>query len=212
MAASPYVQFGCGLCAPATWTNFDAGPAFTLQKRTPFLKSFLLKKGFPDYPANVQYGDVIKGLPVEKNSANAMYSSHVLEHLTLNEFRKTIRNVYSYLKPGGIFRSVLPDLEFYINNYKNSGDSDAAEKFMRDTLLGEKETVRGMGSIPRTIFGRSAHLWMWDYKAIARELEDAGFTDVRRAAFGDSSEPRFADVEDPGRWENCLGFECRKPL
>jgi hypothetical protein len=52
---------------------------------------------------------------------------------------------------------------------------------------------------------------MWDYKAIAPELEAAGFAAIRRATLGDSPDPMFALVEDPGRWENCLGVECRRP-
>jgi hypothetical protein len=59
-------------------------------------------------------------------------------------------------------------------------------------------------------FGRSAHLWMWDYKNLAVELERAGFTGIRRASIGDNPDPHFADVEDPGRWENCLGMECKR--
>ena len=62
----------------------------------------------------------------------------------------------------------------------------------------------------REWFGNSRHLWMWDYRSLGKELRTAGFTDVRRAEFGDSAEPRFRDVEDPGRWENCLGVECCK--
>ena len=65
---SVYVQFGCGLCAPATWRNFDAGPAFWIQRNLPVLKAALLKRGFPDYPRNIEYGDVIKGLPVAQLS------------------------------------------------------------------------------------------------------------------------------------------------
>ena len=58
-----YIQFGCGLSAPATWLNFDAGPAFWIESNLPFLKPVLLKRGFPDYPANIRYGNVITGLP-----------------------------------------------------------------------------------------------------------------------------------------------------
>ena len=66
-----YVQFGCGMCAPETWQNFDAGPAFWLQSRLPFLTPLLVKKGFPPYPKNIEYGDVIKGLPIGDSSENA---------------------------------------------------------------------------------------------------------------------------------------------
>ena len=44
--AQEYVQFGCGCCAPAEWRNFDAGPAFWLQRRLPFLKPLLQRRGY----------------------------------------------------------------------------------------------------------------------------------------------------------------------
>ena len=210
-ARGSYVQFGCGLCAPPAWQNFDAGPAFWMEKNLPFLKPMLLKRGFPDYPANIRYGDVIKGLPVAPNSAAGVYCSHVLEHLALNEFRKTLRNVHAYLVPGGTFRFVLPDLEWLARSYIDSPDSEAASRFMRDSYLGVDEQKGGASGIMKLLFGRSAHLWMWDYKNMARELEAAGFTAIRRARFRDNPDPRFQEVEDLGRWENCLGVECRKP-
>ncbi len=208
---SAYVQFGCGLCAPASWRNFDAGPAFWIEKNMPFLKPMLLKRGFPDYPANIVYGDVIKGLPVAPGSAKAVYCSHVLEHLALNEFRTTLRNTYTYLVPGGTFRFVLPDLEWLARSYVNSGEHEAASRFMRDSYLGTEQGAKGSSGLMRMLFGRSAHLWMWDYKNMACELETAGFTAVRRAQIYDNPDPMFREVEDPGRWENCLGVECRKP-
>jgi predicted SAM-dependent methyltransferase len=206
-----YVQFGCGLCAPAGWLNFDAGPAFRIEKRLPFLKQLLIKRGFPDYPANIRYGDVSKGLPVAKESADGVYCSHVLEHLALDEFRQTLRNVYSYLVPGGTFRAVQPDLEWLAKRYVDSSDSEAASVFMRESDLGLAEQRRGIAGMLRLMFGRSTHLWMWDYKNLARELEAAGFTNIRRAQCHDNPDLRFHEVEDVSRWENCLGVECRRP-
>ena len=208
---SQNVQFGCGTCAPESWLNFDAGPAFLLEKRLPFLKSALVRRGFPDYPANIHYGDVIKGLPVAPASAQRVYCSHVLEHLALEDCRKSLRNVLSYLVPGGVFRLVVPDLEFYMHNYLDSPAPEAASVFMAESYLGEREGARGLKSLPRAVFGRSQHLWMWDYKSFAHELEAAGFTGIRRAQFGDSGDAAFAAVENEGRWKNCLGIECRRP-
>ena len=207
---SQNVQFGCGTCAPPSWLNFDAGPAFLLEKRLPFLKAALVRRGFPDYPKNIHYGDVIKGLPVEPGSAQRVYCSHVLEHLALQDCRQALRNVYSYLRPGGVFRFVLPDLEYYAKEYLHTETPGAAQKFMGDTLLGEHEGARGLKSLPRAIFGRSQHLWMWDYKSFVPELATIGFTSIRRASFGDSRDPAFAEVENEGRWINCLGVECRR--
>src|SRR3984893_14180091 len=135
-----YVQFGCGMCAPETWQNFDAGPAFWLQSRLPFLTPLLVKKGFPPYPKNIEYGDVIKGLPVPPGSAEAVYCSHVLEHMTLDEFRVAIKNVFSYLRPGGTFRLVLPDLEQLIGLYTGDPTPAACSRFMQESWLGEMTT------------------------------------------------------------------------
>ena len=206
-----YVQFGCGMCAPQTWLNFDAGPAFWLQSRLPFLTPLLVKRGFPEYPKNIRYGDVIKGLPIAPQSADAVYCSHVLEHMTLDEFRITIRNVFSYLRPGGTFRLVLPDLEQLIKGYVDDPSPEAASRFMRQSYLGEASLPRGLKAMPAALFGRSRHLWMWDYKGMAEQLAEAGFTDIRRAQIGDSTDPRFGEVEDEGRWIDCLGVECQRP-
>jgi hypothetical protein len=46
---------------------------------------------------------------------------------------------------------------------------------------------------------------------MTQELAAAGFTAIRRARIGDNPDPHFAAVEDAGRWENCLGMECRRP-
>jgi hypothetical protein len=203
------IHFGCGMTAPVTWRNFDAGPSFWLEKTFPFTKSILIARGYPDYPRNIEYGDVIKGLPVIPGSASAVYCSHVLEHLTLEEFRATLRNVHTYLESGGTFRMVLPDIEWLIRQYLASSDPYAASTFMRESYLGLESRGTGMSSITRALFGRSAHLWMWDEKNISAELAAAGFTDIRRATFGD--EPGFEDVESMHRWTNCLGMNCHRP-
>jgi SAM-dependent methyltransferase len=206
-----YVQFGCGLCAPVDWLNFDAGPAFWMQKNLPFLKPMFAKRGYPDYPRNIVFADVVKGLPLAPDSVKAIYCSHVLEHLSLDDFRTAIRNVYRYLKPGGTFRLVVPDLEYLARTYIADPDPTANSRFMSDGCLGRKRALPGLAGLGRKLFGRTGHLWMWDFKGMARELAEAGFINIRRAQIGDSSDPHFVDVEDPGRWENCLGVESNKP-
>jgi hypothetical protein len=211
LGSGDYLQFGCGLCVPRGWRNFDAGPSFWLQQKIPFLKRTLVRMGYPDYPRNIEIGEVVRGLPVQPGSAKVVYCSHVLEHLALDEFRVAIRNVYSYLGSGGVFRMVLPDLEQLARSYLADPGTDANSTFMRNGCLGEKVRRRGFKGLASRIFGRSKHLWMWDYKGLSHELADVGFVGIRRARFGDSEDPRFRDVEDLDRWQNHLGIECRKP-
>jgi predicted SAM-dependent methyltransferase len=210
--AGEYVQFGCGTTAPKGFRNFDAGPAFWLQKFSPFLTSLLKNRGFPVYPDNIEYCDVAKGFPLAPGSATAVYCSHVLEHLSLDNFRATLRNTFTILEPGGTFRLVLPDLEHLLRTYMESDDPEAASRFMRESYLGTESHSRGFTKFAKSLFGRSAHLWMWDEKNMKKELAEAGFTAIRRAHFGDNPDPRFREVESSGRWENCLGMECKRPL
>jgi SAM-dependent methyltransferase len=204
-----YIQYGCGLCAPATWTNFDISPSLRLA-RVPVLGRLARRLG-PAWPANVRYGDIVRGLPVPPASCTGVYCSHVLEHLAYNDVAAALRNTFSYLRPGGRFRLVLPDLEHLARAYLAADDADAAGRFMGESVLGQRERPRGARAFLRDWLGNSRHRWMWDYKAMAKHLAAAGFVDVRRAAVGDSADPRFADVEDPDRWRDCLGVECRRP-
>jgi predicted SAM-dependent methyltransferase len=159
----------------------------------------------------VEYGDIVKGLPVAADSCESVYCSHVLEHLCLADCRTALRNVYRILSPGGIFRLVLPDLRFCIEEYAASSSQDAALTFLRRSGLGQEQPARGLRQFLVLWLGNSSHLWLWDYESMAAELTDAGFCDIRRAAFHDSQESCFADVEDQERWQDCLGIECRRP-
>lgn len=208
MTGSLYVQYGCGWCAPAGWRNFDASPTLRFE-RIP-LVGRLYTKNHARFPDNVEYGDIVAGLPVADNSCLGVYCSHVLEHLTLEDFRAALRNTHRILAAGGTFRFVLPDLGYLIDTYRNDSSQDAAIRFMAATHLGRERKGRGAMGLLTEWLGNSRHYWMWDYRSIAGELCEAGFTDIRRAAFGDSSDDMFRDVEELKRWENCLGVDCRK--
>lgn len=111
-----WTQFGCGLCAPPDWLNFDASPSLRLQK-LPLIGPLVPTGPFGRFPTNVHYGNIVLGLPIPDNSVELLYCSHVLEHLALNECYKALRNCYRHLKPGGIFRLVVPDLECLVQGF-----------------------------------------------------------------------------------------------
>ncbi len=204
-----YVQYGAGLCGPEGWTNFDVSPSLRLQ-RLPVVGSFFNRIG-PKFPSTIRYGDIIRGLPLDKDSCDAIYCSHVLEHLSLDDFRVALANTYKYLSPGSRFRFVLPDLEKLASDYVASTDPSAAMTFMTEAYLGQKSRPKGFSGLLRAAMGNSAHLWMWDYKSICGELSKAGFVKIRRAQFGDSGDPMFDAVESRQRWDSCLGVDCFKP-
>ncbi|MEQ9459405.1 MAG: methyltransferase domain-containing protein [Phycisphaeraceae bacterium] len=209
MTESSYVQYGCGHSAPEGWRNFDASPTLRFE-RIPLIGK-LYTKNANRFPDAVEYGDIVKGLPLPAGSCDGIYCSHVLEHLSFNDLRAALKNTHTVLKPGAIFRLVLPDLEQYIRTYVDNPSHEAAPNFMRQALLGVERRPRGLQGFMAVCFGNYRHLWMWDYLALEAELKDAGFTDIRRASLGDSADAKFSTIEHPDRWHDCLGIECRRP-
>lgn len=204
-----YIQYGCGWSATEGWLNFDASPTLRFE-RFPLLGQ-LYTKNAKRFPANVEFGDIVAGLPLSTESCRGIYCSHVLEHLALDDFDRALKNTWSYLERGGTFRLVVPDLEQLARKYLADRSEAAVHRFMEDSCLGKKHRSRGLSGLLSSWLGNSAHLWMWDEKAMAAKLHHYGFVDVRRAAFGDSEDPRFKEIEERGRWDDCLGMQCRKP-
>lgn len=83
------LNVGCGSHYDDRWRNLDL---------------------FSSDPAVLQY-DIRKGIPFKDGEFDAVYHSHVLEHLAPYQGRKLIAECYRVLKPGGVLRIVVPDLE-----------------------------------------------------------------------------------------------------
>lgn len=206
MPATTYAQYGCGLSAPQEWLNFDASPTLYLQ-RLPLLGR-LSRLGGPVFPSTVHYGDIVKGLPIAPGSCRAVYCSHVLEHLSLRDLRVALVNTRKVLAAGGVFRLVVPDLRVAAQRYVADSSEEAAGRFMTETFLGVAERPRGARGLLKSWLGNSQHLWMWDYPSLRRELESAGFREIRAARIGDSGDPMFAAVEEESRWVDAVGIQC----
>ena len=66
--------------------------------------------------------DLQKGLPYANNSIDAVYHSHLLEHIDRTEVKVFLMEIFRVLKPNGVQRIVVPDLYFlcksYVENYE----------------------------------------------------------------------------------------------
>jgi len=205
------VQYGCGLSAPANWLSFDAS------LRLRFERVPVLGRMSRLFPPNVMYGDIVKGLPVQLGSAARLYASHVLEHLSYCDAVAALKNSYSVLRPGGVFRLIVPDLAVRASRYVErvkAHDACAAHDFLDSLMMSERRS-RSVGVDVFSALGNSRHRWMWDEASMAEALERSGFIDIRRCAFGDSPDEAFSEVEDIGRFIDGglqeLAMECRRP-
>lgn len=208
-----YIQYGCGLSAPKEWINFDVSPTLRFQ-RMPILGIIFRKIIKPKFPKNIKYGDITKGLPgIQPNSCDGIYCSHVLEHLSLADFRTAINNTHILLKPGGIFRLVMPDFNNLVTSYidqKNKKNPEACHIFMKNSGMALEHSRRSYKTRLFESFGNSRHQWLWDKEATIKELESFGFNDIRQCQFNDSQDPMFKLVEDEDRFRGSLAIEAKK--
>lgn len=219
-----YVQFGAGKEAIPGWVNFDSPPTLIVQK-IPVIGFLLRSKLNCIFDDEIRYGDILRGLPIQDESVDGLFCSHVLEHLTFEDFSKALQNCYRYLKKGGVFRIIVPDIEFYLNRYwltKNTSESkpetiqDAANEFLRDSILGE---VTSRVTIRRRLysaFSNSHHRWMWDYSSLSKALSDQGFIEINRFNMGESNDEMFLRPERKHQFGNSanpsgLAVQCKKP-
>lgn len=179
-----------------------------------------------------------KGIPFPSNSADAVYHSHLMEHIDRDGVVGFQREMFRVLKPGGIQRLCIPNLEQLICDYSNSlaADDLTREASLRhDISVSEilEQTVRRSSAGTR---GRSGfrvwlenlllgdartrgetHQWMWDRVNIRAVLMDAGFTDVSVRSCGASEiegwEKANLERTNDGREykPKSLYIECRKP-
>lgn len=83
--------------------------------------------------------DLRRGLPFPDASFDAAYGSHVLEHLQPEAAARLLRECHRVLKPGGIARIVVPDLEaiarLYLENLEAAAAGEEQAEFRYDWAL-----------------------------------------------------------------------------
>jgi predicted SAM-dependent methyltransferase len=93
----PYLNVGCGTKYHADWVNIDM-----------YAKS-----------TDVIRHNIVKGIPYPDNFFEIVYHSQVLEHIQKDKAHDFMKECYRVLKPGGMIRVVVPDLENIIDEYRN---------------------------------------------------------------------------------------------
>lgn len=144
--------------------------------------------------------DLRKGIPTPKESVDAVYHSHVLEHIDRDAVPGFFEEIRRVLKPGGVHRVVVPDLERYAREYLESleqGLEDSQARVRHDTTVSEMilQMVRREAAgtsqqrplqrrIENLLLGDArkrgeTHMWMWDQVNLPEALASAGFLDIR---------------------------------
>src|SRR5215212_6152212 len=109
------------------------------------------RERFESLPSNFMIHDLSKGIPFDSNSVDVVYHSHLLEHIDRDIVSKFIIEVKRVLKPTGIHRIVVPDLERLCKDYLSH--ISACEKNPREA--GQHDAF--VGAIIQQAVRREAH-------------------------------------------------------
>ncbi len=192
-----------------------------------FAPIFLKGERFERYKSlsqNILVHDLRKGIPFESGTVDAVYHSHVLEHIDRNFVDTFLLEIKRVLKPGGILRIVVPDMENLCREYishidiceKNIQEIDSHDQYIsnileqsvrRDAHGTEKQNIFRK-TIERMLLGDArkrgeTHQWMYDRFNLRNILEKLGFDSIELKDFNNSNIPDWnsysLEVDENGK-------------
>ena len=134
--------------------------------------------------------DMRKPLPFPDNSVDFVFNEHFFEHLTPDEGRASMQDLMRVLKPGGVMRIAMPDLESVVDHYLHVPlDQDQVVKdFKLDFIKTRAEWMN-------ISFRWWGHQWLYDWEELTRRLDEAGYTKVKRQKLRESKHPELRGLE-----------------
>jgi predicted SAM-dependent methyltransferase len=196
------LNLGSGPRVVPGWVAIDRSPSIALH-RVPLLRAALRRAGvlaegqLAPWPKEVVRRDLRAPLPYPAASADAIYSSHTLEHLYLDEARRVLAECHRVLRPGGVLRLALPDARAFAAALLADPGSPAGGdgRVFNQRLQAHPESRPGMLAALVRAAGSAVHRWQPTEDLVGELLADAGFTAVERRRFREGALPELAVIE-----------------
>jgi SAM-dependent methyltransferase len=163
------INLGCGAHAAPGWLNCDiaAVPAVDLRM------------------------DVRRGLPLRSDSVDCIAGIHILQDLAWTEIAPALRELRRVLKPGGVLRLAVPDLDRAIGAYL----ARDTEYFYVPDADARSPGAKLVTQI--TWYGSVRTPFNWEF--LEEWLCAANFAGIERRPFGESGVPGLASLDNRER-------------
>ena len=157
--AKRMLNLGCGKMFHPNWVNVD------VVSNSPHVLAF----------------DLNLGIPFAAESFDIVYHSHILEHLERPYAEHLLQECFRVLKPGGLLRVVVPDLENIVRAYlaaleaARAGEQDAHERhqWMLIELLDQMVRPQSGGEMLRWWQKKPVPQKEFIISRVGKEAEDA---------------------------------------
>lgn len=187
------LHLGCGTYILDGWTNIDGGDGNVWPS--------------PNDPGIVAL-DVFEALAaLPSDSVEFIMSEQFVEHFTRQDGGRLMTECHRVLRPGGVVRSQMPDLDHLVRLYLNEvpwADWQAVQLPHRlRHIAGSPDPYARLWpgeSYTRAMminngFHMDGHRFIYDYETFEQTLRLAGFTRVERVNFGESRHDALRDTE-----------------
>lgn len=144
------------------------------------------------------YVDLIKKLPFKDNSADFIYSEHVVEHFDYPQAKQLLKECYRILKPNGVIRTAIPDLDFFIKGILEERTDEKYKRFVKwhQGFYQEiSECPANMNTMINFICGRCGHKYVYRDKTFIELLSSIGFKNNIRKEAGKSDYQELTNLE-----------------
>lgn len=165
------LNIGCGTDYKKGWINIDNNSDNNIEKL--------------DLNWDMRYP-----LPFPENSVDYIFNEHFIEHLTVEEGQKAIKDLMRVLKPGGVMRIATPDLEVTVNKYMNIplSKDPTIKKYHLEYVKTRAERIN-IG------FRWWGHKWIYDWEELERRVKQAGYHKIVRCKLSKSKHKQLNNLE-----------------
>lgn len=134
--------------------------------------------------------DVRRGLPFADASVTGVFSEHFLEHLSQADGLFFLRECRRVLKPGGMVRVAMPDLDAIVARYGAEDWRGDGDMFRRGF-----DWVQNRCEMLNIAMREWGHQWVYNEEELRRAGSMAGLVSMGRYQRGESDIPKFRGLE-----------------
>lgn len=139
-------------------------------------------EGWENYDAEV---NIARPLPFSGAAIDFVFAEHVIEHVTHREAWNFLAECYRILKPGGVLRIAIPDVERIWSH------------FTPEYGAAVKSGCTRHDAVLAAVFNHG-HQAAWTEGLLVTAMESVGFTIESFPPFGESDHDELKEVE--GHW------------